>query len=476
MEQRLNKKLLNLNKDGLYPFHMPGHKRNTSKFNETGTTEDSGDSFGFRLSEMYKIDITEIDGFDNLHDPEGVIREAEKRASELFNSQETHFLVNGSTSGILAAISAVSERGNKIIVARNSHISAYNAILINELNPVYVYPKIVCKNAIKSGISGSISVKEIEKAIINNPDACAVFITSPTYDGILSDVAQIARVAHEYNIPLIVDEAHGALFYIEGRSAITEGADIVINSVHKTLPALTQTALLHINGSIVDKLKVRKYLKIYQTSSPSYILMGSIDYAVEIMEQKGNSLYIDYCVRTSSLKNKLLKLRNLKYIDKESLLLEEVFDFDESKVLISTSDTYLSGKDLYNILRKKYSIQPEMAAGDYVLLMTTLFDTNEGINMLIDALYEIDLMLNNRESVMDCIDALGLHLYEEADKINDSKNLNRMREMTGSPFDMTVFAYPPGIPIIVAGEVVSADLISEIEEAVNNKLDVKWQI
>lgn len=464
MSKRLNEKLIDIETEGLYPFHMPGHKRNMRKIQYEN-------DFGEYLENAYSIDITEIDGFDNLHDAKDLIADAEKRAAKLYGSEETHFLVNGSTCGILSSIAAVCERGDKIIVARNCHISVYNAIELNGLKPVYVEPEIVAKESVLEGIQGSISVASIEKAVLSNGDAKAIFITSPTYDGVLSDVAGISRIAHEYDIPLIVDEAHGALFYLEGRSAVQNNADIVINSVHKTLPSLTQTAVIHINGNIVNREKVRKYLRIYQTSSPSYVLMGSIDYAVSVMEKEGNRLYREFCIRTSRLKETLSRLRCLKYIKKDSLLLEGVFDFDESKVLIAASGN-TSGKDIYNILRNKYSLQPEMAAGDYVLLMTTLFDSEEGIERLEKALVEIDDLLNTKNS--DFYEEINSYRDNDDSKNEYKERLNYLKEKTGKASPYTVFAYPPGIPVIVENEIVTDEVIEKIEKALNSDLDIKW--
>lgn len=468
MEKRLNKELLKIKENGLYPLHMPGHKRNIMAPEcEDGDASESAYDFGMNLKRMYEIDITEIDDFDNLHDAEGIIKDAENRAAKLYKSAETHFLVNGSSSGILAAIAAVTDRGDKIIVSRNCHISVYNAIELNDLKPVYVYPEVI------EGICGSVSYSEVEKTVINNPDAKAVIITSPTYDGVLSDIPAIARLAHEYDIPLIVDEAHGALFFMEGRSAVINGADIVINSVHKTLPALTQTALIHINGNLVNRSRVRKYLRIYQTSSPSYILMGSIDYAVEIMEKEGNRLYRNFCVRTLRLKEALTKLRYLKYISADLLMNNGAFDFDESKILIAAGNSGLNGRMIYSLLREKYSLQPEMAAGHYVLLMTTLFDTDEGIDRLISALYEIDRAYSKEEMLSLC---KGKDEADMSENVSDdeSKALNILKQETDKESPYTVFAYPPGIPIIVKGETVTVNALKEIEHAIDSSLDVKF--
>lgn len=464
MSKRLYEKLIDIEKEGLYPFHMPGHKRNVFKIN---------DSNGFinKLASAYNIDITEIDGFDNLHDADGIIHEAEVNAAKLYGSRETHFLVNGSSSGILSAISAVCMRGDKIIVARNSHISVFNAIVLNGLNPVYVEPEIIATEYIHEGIQGSISADSIEKALNNNKDAKAVVITSPTYDGVISDVKSISEIAHKYNIPLIVDEAHGAMFFLEERSAVKFGADIVINSVHKTLPALTQTALIHINTDISDINSIRKYLKIYQTSSPSYILMGSIDYAVYVMEKYGQQLYGEYRIRRDGFVNEVQNLKNLKILNKEVLIKEGAFDFDDSKIILSATKK-ITGKELFNILRNRYFLEPEMAAGEYVLLMTTVFDTDEGMNRLKNALYEIDKLLSEDDSL--ALDIINSDKEDTDNHYKNAEHIKQIRKLVGEKSPFSVFAYPPGIPIIAEGEIVEEDRIKEIERVVNLNLDMKW--
>ena len=244
-----------------YGFHMPGHKRKMHM---------SWDA------DPYTVDITEIEGFDDLHHAEGILKEAQERAARIYHADETHFLVNGSTVGILSAIMGVTDKGDQILVARNCHKSVYHAIYLNELEPVYVYPEY----DEKTGLNGEVKADEIALLLEKNPNIKAVMIVSPTYDGVVSDVKKIAEVAHAHEIPLIVDEAHGAHFGFDPyfpKNANENGADIVIHSVHKTLPSLTQTALLHINGTFVNREKVRMYLHMLQSSSPSYVLMASID-------------------------------------------------------------------------------------------------------------------------------------------------------------------------------------------------------
>lgn len=433
---RLFEELEKLKNKEDYPFHMPGHKRNIHGFIEAA----------------YEIDITEIDGFDNLHDAREIIREAEINAAKIYKSSETHFLVNGSTCGILSAISAVTEKGDKIIVARNCHKSVYNGIFLNELKPVFVYPRV--KNNEKFCLDTD--VKIIKEALKNNPDAKAVLIVSPTYDGIISDVSKIADTVHEYNIPLIVDEAHGAHLFLEKKSAIEKGADIVINSVHKTLGSLTQTALIHMNGPLVDRNKLREYLTIYQTSSPSYVLMGSIDYAMFLIEKNGQDIYKEYVKKINILKDGLENLKHLKHITKENLESDNIYDFDEGKIIISTVNAGISGKNLMDILQSKYKIVPEMSMGKYVLLMLTLFDSYEGIERLKNALIEID---NNIEQ-FKC-------------KNVTSHIINTLEGRIGEISDKTVYSYPPGIPVVVKGEVITKEIIKKINEYINDNLDVK---
>ena len=268
-------KLEEYSKAGYVPMHMPGGKRNT----EYASTSE--------------LDITEIDGFDNMHNADGIIKNASDRAAKLYGADKTLMLVNGSTAGILSAICGATKRKGKIIVARNCHVSVYNALIMAQLEPVYVIPEVDNDTGIYRGLS----LEQIRKCVENNRDAQAVMITSPTYEGVVSEVREIASYLHEKGIPLIVDEAHGAHFEFSEEfpeSAVKAGADIVINSIHKTLPALTQTALLHISGNYVDYDKVERFWNIYQTTSPSYILMASIDRCMRIIEGQGNYIFKEY--------------------------------------------------------------------------------------------------------------------------------------------------------------------------------------
>lgn len=433
-------KLIEYNKSDYYGFHMPGHKRN-------------GKMFGIGLP--YGIDITEITGFDDLHHAEDIIKRAEERAARLYKAEETHFLVNGSTVGILSAILGVTNRGDKILVARNCHKSVYNAMELNGLRPIYIYPEYE-KNL---QINGEVSGEKIEILLNENPDVKAVMIVSPTYDGVLSDVEKIAQIVHKRGIPLIVDEAHGAHFgfhpYFPENSNV-KGADIVIHSVHKTLPSLTQTALIHINGEIVDREKVRKYLHMLQSSSPSYILMASIDRCMELLESEGDTLFELYAQRIDVLRTELQGLKHLEILQTEQ--------FDRSKFLISVKKTGITSKKLADILLHTYHLQMEMTGGTYVLAMTALGDTKEGFERLKRALFEIDQSLSDEKQEDHLpVELPKLPLVCTNEEIERKKCGNEelvlWEASIGRISTEYAYVYPPGIPLIVPGEQITQEAI-----------------
>ena len=297
-KESLYEKLKIYGKSYAYPFHMPGHKRNTKLMKELMDRD--------QLFLPYEIDITEIDGFDNLHHAEGILREAQKRAAALYGAGQSFYLINGSTCGLLASIFACTDQHGKILMARNCHKAVYHAVELRELQTIYLYPqKYQVKDPQekniwtgKSEINGVISPKDVENALRGNKDIQAVVITSPTYDGIVSDVEAIAQIVHKHEKILIVDEAHGAHFGFHPyfpENSLKKGADLVIHSLHKTLPSMTQTALLHVNKE-AEKLteQVKKYLDIFETSSPSYVFMAGMDQCVQLIKKRGDELFEAY--------------------------------------------------------------------------------------------------------------------------------------------------------------------------------------
>lgn len=499
MKPYLLDQLTEYTRSDAYPLHMPGHKRQMQFFEHP-----------------YKIDITEIDGFDNLHHPEGILKETQERAAGLYGADETHFLVNGSTGGILAAVSAAVPRGGRILMARNSHKSAFHAALINGLRVTWLYPDM----DMRRGIYGSIRPEQVREALRNDAsrspasravmnDAevesasgiAAVLITSPTYDGVVSDIRAIAREVHRAGAILIVDEAHGAHFAMHPyfpESALALGADLVINSLHKTMPSLTQTALLHVKGGRVDRERLRFYLGVYQSSSPSYVLMTGIDECIRLMESRRKELFDDFVGRLESLRRSLGRMKVLHLMTGEEPELN-AFAFDRSKILISTeavdapdrmlsrtedesirsdlsrSDSIrrepicrctddaagedadsladdindratgrianpcMTGAGLAQILRTCYHLEIEMASEHYVTAILTVADTQEGFDRLERALLEIDARLCEERSISDEIMTMT-----EADSCPHPETVMTMTEADGLPRESVPIAQSPG--------------------------------
>lgn len=467
MKKNLLEMLINNSVGGVYPFHMPGHKRNV-------------DYMGNNLP--YNIDITEINGFDDLHHPEGILDDLNKRVSKLFSADESCCLINGSTVGNLAAILGTTKPGDKILVARNSHISIHNAITLNNLKAGYLYPNTLDEY----GIHGEVNIDELKLVLkSHNYDIKAVVIVSPTYDGVISDVKAIADEVHKYNIPLIVDEAHGAHLGLGDYWTLNSnqmGADIVIHSIHKTLPSLTQTALLHMNGELIDRERIKRYLSMLQSSSPSYILLAGIDNCISLMEAPDfNEKIKEYGSSLISLRDSLKKMKHLELVESPR--------YDYSKIVISTKNASIESSALMYIMRTIYNLELEMDGGTYVVAMTTVADTQEGLERLERALVEIDDQLEQAHflrteqaedfnigdiDIQQRLFHFSREGKEEKDRYIDNiaelfRKLNEgaMLSGKGDISDSSYYMYPPGIPIILPGEEITQghiDLMNQLKD------------
>lgn len=449
-----------------YPCHMPGHKRNLEEL--IGEPKANGAERPGRaeavLAAAARLDITEIDGFDNLHEPEGVLKAAMDRAARLYRADQTFYSVNGSTAGLLTAISAAVPEGGKLIMARNCHKAVYHAVYLRRLRPVYLYPELVPG----LNIAGALTADQVESALALHPDAEAVLLTSPTYDGVTADVKQIAQVAHQYGKPLIVDAAHGAHFGFHPAfpdSPVHLGADLTVVSLHKTMPCMTQTALLHVCGERVSRKRLRMFEGIYQTSSPSYFLMAGMDRCIRLTEEKGAALWDSFFREREDFLKRTQKLRALRIIT-AGCRDGGVGRLDPGKILIESSKTGLTGKQLYDILLEQYHLQMEMAAGNYVTAIMTCCDREEGWRRLAEALCEIDgLYGKQNEEGADRTRQpyprldLGCILSEALDAPVRKVGL---AEAEGEISGAFINLYPPGIPIVVPGERLSREAVELI--------------
>lgn len=465
-----------------YPWHMPGHKRRLVEFDNP-----------------FSMDITEIDGFDDLHHPEGILREAMEEASEIYGSEKTYFLVNGSSCGILAAVCAAVKPGGKLLMARNCHKSAYHGALLQQAQVTYVYPK-----PEKEGFYGALQPEDVKAALQADPDISALILVSPGYEGIVSDIKKIAEITHAYGCILLVDEAHGAHFSF-GKScgdffpvsALENGADVVIQSLHKTLPSLTQTALLHVGkgGSTrINTEVLEMYLRIYQSSSPSYIFMASIDHCIRLMSgDAGQKLMAEYAenlrITRQYLKEQLHVLRLFEPVSPDLCGTEQGGEcfYDPSKfVIIPKGDAgqqMADGPWLAGMLRDRYHLEPEMNTDRYVILMSSPADTKEGFERLAKALTEIDGMVEKADRVPETKDRVSgepgrlpnrapQSVVNSACAGTSPGEWILLSRAEGKICHDFIYIYPPGIPLLVPGEKIEKQHLETISVWLSHGLEV----
>ena len=444
------RKLQQLHESDEYPLHMPGHKRHGN---------------GGVFKDAFGVDITEIIGYDNLYEADGMLKDAMERAAKVYSADETFFLVNGSTVGILSAITGVAKRGERILVARNCHKAVFHAIELRELQAVYLHPKFLPK----WDITGGIDLQEVEDKLSQYPDIKAIVITSPTYEGIVSDIGAIAKIAHAHQIPLVVDEAHGAHLPFDTRfpkSALACGADVVIQSMHKTLPSFTQTALIHMKKGYADTARIKEYIGYYQTSSPSYLFMAGMDACIAQIEKEGARLWDAFFAMRDSFMQKMATLENIRIFQEN----------DPCKLVISVKGTAVTGIKLQKVLLEKYHIQLEMAAETYVLGIVTICDTQEGFERLAEALLEIDKELTSCDK--DSVDYAAYYPQEDIIYTLAQVREKDTEEITVDVAEGRICAtyvnlYPPGIPLFLPGERIRKEHIALINRYLKKGMHVQ---
>lgn len=477
-------------------FHMPGHKG--ARF-----FQEQGYSWFFR--DGADLDITEIAGADNLFQPEGALRSIMDRYREYYHAREAWALVNGSSCGLISGILAAVPRGGKLIMARNCHKSVYNALTLGQITPIYAYPKI----DEEWGVTGPVTVQEVKKRIEQAPDASAVMITSPNYYGIFSDIKEIAELAHGHGMVLLVDEAHGAHLAgfdhlnarekkasgmpesgggrpgcgaVQYRAAERQGADYVVMSIHKTLAGFTQSAASLLLSDRIDIEKIEDALQMMESSSPSYLLLSSLEISILIMEEKGDALIrnwkndLEWFYREAKDIPGLRVMGNEpagKASDADKTQRKGIrFAMDHTKINLSMVELGISGTDLDAELRKRH-IYPEMISGDMVMCLTGIGNRRYDYEKLLASLREIaEMRLKQMEKVSCCIPVL--YRTEEAE-MNRLLSRSYQLEMTETPKNLqkvhfseaagricgrALIPYPPGVPLICPGEVMDKEILA----------------
>lgn len=477
-------KLTEYSNSDYYPYHMPGHKRNV---------------VGSIPAQWTGTDITEIEGFDNLHDAQGVLKQLQEDAAAAYGAEESFYLVNGSTCGILSAISATVPFGGELLIVRNSHKSVYHGAYLRQLTLRYIYPQMLNEFEVCEAVTAG----QVQAALEEYPNVAAVLIVSPTYEGRIADVAAIAHIVHANGLPLIVDEAHGAhLGFVEdfATNSCRLGADLVINSLHKTLPSMTQTALLHCNGNLVDRELLKRFLRIYQTSSPSYVLMASMEEAVCVAVENKQA-FQQFADDWQELIAKLQKCQRIHVLPEGIAECAEK-KHDIGKLVLSVKGTGLSGQQFYDILLEKYHLQMEMACESYVLAMFTIGDTKEAFERLAAAVLELDAELEV-DAKNECRSATSVSSYERTAADTGVKPRNCTNEATktvtmhageaillheawDAPKELVpilraqermagefINLYPPGTPIAVPGERLTSEVIQMLQNCLDAGLTVQ---
>ncbi len=447
-------KLKELEDKNLYPFHMPGHKRNKK--------------FLLDFYDFINLDFTELDETDNMHSPNDIIKKSKKLISKTFGSKDSYFLINGSSCGIIASIMACTSQNDEILVAKNCHISVYNGIVLSGTKPIYIYP------TIKYNIPCGISLDDVKNAVNQNPNIKAFVLTSPTYEGFVSDIKNISNFLHKKGIVLIVDEAHGAHFNFSSyfpKSSIKCGADIVIQSFHKTLPSFTQCGVLHINSSLINKNKLQKCLSMLQTTSPSYMFMLSIEYATNFCINNKN-IFNDYALFLKSIRQDLKNLKSLKIIDSDILENSNIIDFDISRFtfLINSS---VNG-DYINKTLKEHNIQIEMYGMNHIIAISTICDTFDSLIHLKNTLFKIDKTIDFKP--ITYVNNSKYNLNKTTIPPRDAFYLNKIL----LPIDLClnkicsdfITPYPPGIPILTPGEIITEDIILTLKSYIKNNIKI----
>lgn len=449
-------KLKEYGESDVVPFDVPGHKLGRLP----------NDLSAFAGKGIYQLDANAPRGLDTLSKPTGIIKEAQALCAEAFNADRAYFLTSGTTGGIIAMIMATVRAKEKIILPRNVHKSVINALIFSGAVPVFVKPDL--DNNL--GIANGVSFQNMKKAMDDNPDAIAVFVINPTYFGVVSDLKQIVDYAHEKNMLVLADEAHGAQFYFSKllpQSAMDAGADIAATSMHKTGVSLTQSSILLTKGDRVDQFKLQSTLNMIHSTSPSAVLLASLDVARKQMYFEGEK-GIEKALKLRALMvPKFNEIKGVSILD-ESYAVKRGYDFgfDSTKLVIKVADLGLSGFDVYRMLKDRFDIQLELAETYLVLAIITMATTKRDLDRLYKALQTIS---DENYEQNQSLPKIKFHY-------NFPEPFVRPREAYHAPHKIipladseneisaeSIMIYPPGIPMLIPGEIINASFLEDLD-------------
>jgi arginine decarboxylase len=452
-------------------FHTPGHKHGQ------GILKVFRQYVG---DKVFRLDLSVMSEVDSLHEPSSVIKEAQILAAKAYGADYSFFLVNGTTGGNQAMILSVCDPGDKIIIPRNAHKSVISAVILAGAEPVYIMPKI----DESSDLILNLTPEQVEEACRQNPDAKAVLVTNPTYFGLTTDLEAIAEIVHQYDKILLVDEAHGAHLHFHPsfpKSAIDSGADICVQSTHKHLAALSQGSMLHVKGVRVDILRLKTTLQMLQTTSPSYIILGSLDVSRHQMVHGGEAALEEVIQMCEGARAEINQITGLSCLTREQVRKIPSLDLDISKLTVSTKGLPCSGYDMAKILNSEYGIQTEMADFQNVLLFVSLGNTPKELKKFVKALKKIvvdykDMFMNQKKRKR-----IVFPSFIPRKEVNPREALTKLtrkipfKRSVGKICAEIVCPYPPGIPVLCPGEVITQEIYSYLMNVLDSGARINGQ-
>ncbi|MDX2272364.1 MAG: aminotransferase class I/II-fold pyridoxal phosphate-dependent enzyme [Cyanobacteriota bacterium] len=469
------------------PFHTPGHKQGR------GIPTELRDLLG---EMVFRADLTELPEVDNLHDPDGAIQEAQELAAAAYGAERTWFLVNGSTCGVETLVMAVCDPADKILLPRNCHKSAIAGVILSGAIPIFVEPDFDRD----LGIAHGLTPQAIQQTLSLHPDVKGILIVSPTYYGVGSHLSAIAQLAHDHDLPLLVDEAHGPHFAFHEHlplSALEAGADLVVQSTHKVLAGMTQAALLHVQGSRIDRNRVRNILQLLQSTSPNYVLMMSLDVARRQMALQGRELLDKTILLAEEARQRLNRIPGIQCFGAERVgSTPGFFDFDRTRLTVTVTGLGLFGFAADDLINQRFHVQPEMSTLHNVVFIVSLGNTQRDVDRLVESFAALSAEYQMRDPLAGAEQELIAKMQRLAAiqlpplpprRLSPREaffaDIHRIpfAQAVGQICAEIISPYPPGIPILVPGEEVTQaalDYLLLVHEAggfINGPEDVRLQ-
>ncbi|MBG9589367.1 aminotransferase class I/II-fold pyridoxal phosphate-dependent enzyme [Cytobacillus firmus] len=447
-------------------FHIPGHKKGAGIDPEF--REYIGDN-------ALAIDLINIGPLDDLHQPKGIIKEAQDLAAEAFGADRTFFSVQGTSGAIMTMVMAVCGPGDKIIVPRNVHKSVMSAIVFSGATPIFIHPEID-ENL---GISHGITTESVSKALELHPDAKGVLVINPTYFGVSADLKRIVEIAHSYNVPVLVDEAHGVHIHFHDElplSAMQAGADLAATSVHKLGGSMTQSSILNMKGNLVSAKRVQSILSMLTTTSTSYLLLASLDVARKRLATEGKELIQKTIDLAQSIRRRINEIDRLYCVGEEILETKAAHDYDPTKLIISVKELGMNGFDVENWLREHHNIEVEMSDLYNILCIVTPGDSEREADILVTALAELASERKGNTEKLETqvlLPDIPVLSLTPRDAFYADTELVPFDESEGRIIAEFIMVYPPGIPIFIPGEIITGENLRYIKTNMEAGLPVQ---